>query len=413
MKSDLDSLMRARGLDAILVFGDAQNNAPMYYLTGGGHVNNATLVKKRGEGAVLFHNDMEREEAAKSGLKTVPYSLFPLRKYLSDAGGDPNRAGALRLQAMLRDCNVREGRIGIYGHTELSALFSILSELQNLAPEYTLLGEGASDSTLSRAMETKDEAEIARIRQMGKITTEVVARTAEFVTSHAVNSEEILVKADGSPLTIGEVKVKINLWLAELGAENPEGTIFALGRDAGIPHSTGTPSDALRLGKTIVFDIFPCEAGGGYFYDFTRTWCLGYAPDEELALYETVRAAYEEILANLKMDEPFKRYQRQVCEFFEARGHPTPLHADAPTEGYVHSLGHGLGVNIHERPWAGLTSADDNLLRAGVVFTIEPGLYYPSRGMGVRIENTYWARPDRTFEILADFPFDLVLKMKS
>jgi len=405
--------MRDRDLDAIIVFGDAHHNAPMYYLTGGGHVNNAILVKKRGESAALFHNDMEREEAAKSGLKTYPYSRYPMKKYREEAGGDEARAGALRLQAMLRDCRVAEGRIGIYGHTEIGALFPVLDALQTLAPEYTFIGEGASDSTLARAMETKDEAEVARIRQMGKITTEVVGRTAEFLTSHAVNAEEILVKKDGSPLTIGEVKAKINLWLAELGAENPEGTIFAIGRDAGIPHSTGTAADVLRLGKTIVFDIFPCEAGGGYFYDFTRTWCLGYAPDEELALYETVRAAYEEVLASLKQDEPFKTCQRQVCEFFEMRGHPTPLNGDAPSEGYVHSIGHGLGVNIHERPWAGLASEDDNRLRAGVVFTIEPGLYYPSRGMGVRIENTYWARPDGAFEILADFPFDLILPMTS
>jgi len=413
MKSDLDSLMHARGLDALLVFGDAQHNAPMYYLTGGGHVNNAILIKKRGEDAVLIHNDMEREEAAKSGLKTLPYSRYPLKTFLEETEGDSTLLSARRLKSMLRDCGIEKGNVGIYGHTELSTAFGILSTLQKDAPEYTFIGEPASDSVFLRAMETKDESEVARIRKMGAITTEVVARTAEFLTSHKTNAEEILIKEDGTPLRIGEVKAKINLWLAELGAENPEGTIFALGRDAGIPHSTGTPTDALRLGKTIVFDIFPCEAGGGYFYDFTRTWCLGYAPDAEAALYEEVRAAYEDIISRLEPATPFKTYQRMVCERFEANGHPTPLHTDAPTEGYVHSLGHGLGINIHERPWAGLTASDDNRLRAGTVFTIEPGLYYPSKGMGVRIENTYWARPDGKFEMLADFPFDLVLKMKS
>ena len=92
--------------------------------------------------------------------------------------------------------------------------------------------------------------------------------------------EDMLIGRDGEPVTIGQVKGLINLWLAERGAENPEGTIFAIGRDAAVPHSSGNPSDILRLGQTIVFDIYPCEAGGGYFYDFTRTWCLGYAPDD-------------------------------------------------------------------------------------------------------------------------------------
>ena len=71
MKSDLDALMQARNLDALLVFGDAENNPTMYYFVGGGHVSGALLIKKAGKGPVLFYNDMERDEAAKSGLKTV------------------------------------------------------------------------------------------------------------------------------------------------------------------------------------------------------------------------------------------------------------------------------------------------------------------------------------------------------
>ena len=66
MKSDLDAIMQARNLDAFIVFGNAENNPPMYYLTGGGHVSHATVIKKRGEEPVYFYNDMERDEAAKS-----------------------------------------------------------------------------------------------------------------------------------------------------------------------------------------------------------------------------------------------------------------------------------------------------------------------------------------------------------
>ena len=90
----------------------------------------------------------------------------------------------------------------------------------------------------------------------------------------------MLLKQDGTPLTIADVKSQISSWLVERGAVEVEGTIFAIGKDAGIPHSVGTPADELRLGQTIVFDIFPGEAGGGYFYDFTRTWSLGYATPE-------------------------------------------------------------------------------------------------------------------------------------
>ncbi len=129
----------------------------------------------------------------------------------------------------------------------------------------------------------------------------MVGRTAEFLTSHVAKNGR-LVKRNGKPLTIGEVKSNINLWLAEAGAENPEGTIFSIGRDAGIPHSSGTLTDELTLGKTIIFDIFPCEQLGGYFYDFTRTWCLGYAPDPAQKLYEDVKKVYDTVVSELKVN---------------------------------------------------------------------------------------------------------------
>ncbi len=411
MKSDLDQIMQDRNLDALLVLGDAEHNAPMYYMTGGGHVNAATLIKPRGKDATLFHNDMEREEAAKTGLKTISYSTYSAKALTKEAKETGISLAALRLQKMLSDTNVTSGRVGVYGHTDLSSSFSMLIATQNLMPEIEFIGESGMDSVFLAAMETKTEAEIARIRKMGQITTEVVGKVQDFLTSHPVDENEVLIKEDGNPLTVSDVKGKINLWLAERGAENPEATIFAIGRDAGIPHSAGTPNDPIRLGKTIIFDIFPCEAGGGYFYDFTRTWCLGYAPKAEQKLHDEVREVYETVIDKMEIGMPFGELQKLTCELFEAQGHPSPLNTEAPLEGYVHSIGHGLGINVHERPWARI-GQKDGLLVPGVVFTIEPGLYYPERGMGVRIENTYYARKDGKFERLAEYPFDLVVPMK-
>jgi Xaa-Pro aminopeptidase len=236
----------------------------------------------------------------------------------------------------------------------------------------------------------------------------VVAKTADFLTSHAVKDGR-LVKKDGQPLRIGEVKQRINLWLAECGAENPEDTIFSIGRDAGVPHSSGNPEDELRLGQTIVFDIYPCQAGGGYFYDFTRTWCLGYAPDDVMAVYEQVHSVFTQMRQELTANTPCAPYQRRACELFETAGHPTILSQPETEQGYVHSLGHGVGLNIHERPWFGSHApVQDNLL-PGSVFTLEPGLYYPERGMGVRLEDTLWVTPAGQIETLADYPLDLVL----
>ena len=412
MKSDLDTLMQSNHLDALLVIGNADHNPPMYYLTGGGHISGATLIKKCAGESVLFCNDMERDEAAKTGLNIISYRKYKYEEYLKEAQGDFSLASAIQFKHILSDQAVH-GRVGLYGKTDLGSAYSVFTHLQKLMPELELVGETGNDSILMMVMETKDAAEVERIRKMGAVTTQVVRRTAKYLTSRTVRADEVLLKEAGTPLTIADVKARINLWIAELGAENPEGTIFAIGRDAGVPHSAGNPEDLLRLGQTIVFDIYPCEAGGGYFYDFTRTWSLGYATPEAQELYNQVRAVYDRLREEFKLNAPLKNYQRLTCEWFEENGHPTPLHTTAPVQGYVHSLSHGVGLNIHERPWSGLNSSEDNILKPGVIFTSEPGLYYPEKGLGVRIEDTYWVSPDGKIEVLAGYPYDFVLKMKN
>jgi len=412
MKSDLDALMQARNLDALVVLGNAEHNPPMYYFVGGGHVSDALLIKKRGEAPVLFYNDMERGEAGKSGLNTRSFSEFDLIELRKQANDDSLLALAMRFQKILEDFDLTRARIGVYGEVEFSSTFGMMTKLQNLLPDVEFVGEPKLDSVFLKAMETKDESEVERIRKMGKITTEVVRRVQNLLTNSDVRRDEVLLKEDGSPLTIGDVKSKIDLWIAELGAENPEGTIFAIGHDAGVPHSTGNPTDLMRLGQTIVFDIFPAERGGGYFYDFTRTWSLGYAAPEAQELYDQVHEIYDKLADDFDLNAPFKDYQRMTCEYFESKGHKSQLNTKAPLDGYVHSLGHGVGLNIHERPFSGLMVGDDHRLAPGVIITSEPGLYYPEKGMGVRIEDTIWVRPDGNMEILADYPYDFVLRMK-
>ncbi len=401
MKSDLDELMKAAHLDAIIVLGSAEANPAMYYFTGGGHISNAALFKKWDQPAVLYCNAMEREEAAKAGLQVKPIqtgaveALVQAPKPFFEAEG------------------ITAGRVAIYGMVEAGDLVCMLNGLKETLPRIEVVGEPKDESMLLRAMETKDEQEVDRIRHMGQVTTEVVGMVAKYLTEREVNADEVLLKEDGTPLTIGDVKGKISLWLAERGAREVEGTIFAIGRDAGIPHSSGTPSDVMRLGQTIVFDIFPAEAGGGYFYDFTRTWSLGYATPEAQKLYDEVKDAYQKVTENLDLNVPFKEYQKLVADEFHNNGHDTPIHTEGVLEhGYVHSLGHGVGLNIHERPFSRHTTPEDNVLKAGVVVTVEPGLYYPEKNMGARIEDTYWVRPDGTMELLAEYPYDFVLPMK-
>jgi Xaa-Pro aminopeptidase len=119
------------------------------------------------------------------------------------------------------------------------------------------------------------------------------------------------------------------------------------------------------------------------------------------------------VQAELKVNEPFSHYQTRTSQLFEDMGHPTVMTNPSTESGYVHSLGHGLGLHVHESPSSGWNASPQDILRPGSVVTIEPGLYYPERGMGVRLEDTVAVMPDGSFETLADFPLDLVLPMKS
>jgi len=410
MKTDLDRIMEEHDLDAILVTGAAQHNPAMVYFTGNGHLSQADLVKQRGNEPVLFSNSMEREEAARTGLATRNLSDYRFPDLLKQANGNFLKATIQRYQKMLADLGLNSGRMAVYGMTDAGAAYSIFTGLRGALPGLEIVAE-LDDSVLLLAMATKDEAEIERIRKMGRITTQVVGQVADFLTSQKVK-DDTLVDHEGYPITIGDVKKQINIWLMELGAENPEGTIFSIGRDAGVPHSAGNPDDPMKLGQTIIFDIFPCEAGGGYYYDFTRTWCLGYAPDEVQSLYDDVYSVYQQIMSELKVNRPCPEYQRRTCQLFEERGHATIQTNPQTVEGYVHSLGHGVGLHVHERPWFRSNAVPADSLVPGSVVTIEPGLYYPERGMGVRLEDTVWARPDGKMEVLADYPLDLVLSIK-
>lgn len=407
MKSDLDQLMTDAGIDALLVVGGAAHNPMMYYFTGNVHMGDGALIKKRGEAPVLFYNPMEREEAAKTGLKTKNLAEYKLSTLTKEMDGDAAKAQAMRYKLMLHEFGVMHGKVALYGKVELGPKFEIFSHLREMAPDIELVGE-VGVSVIGKAMETKDAEEVARIRQMGAVTVEVVGRTKAFLQSHKAK-DGVLVKADGTPLTIGEVKTKINAWAIELGVENPHGTIFAIGHDAGVPHSVGTPEDVLKLGQTIVYDIFLQEPGGGYHFDFTRTWCLGHAPEKEQKLYDDVREVFDDLMGGIEANAPFKLMQEHTCDLFEAKGYDTIRKNPMAQEGYVHSIGHGLGVNIHEHPF----SRGESTLRPGVVVTIEPGLYYPSQNMGCRIEDTVYVAPDGSIEVLADFPHDLVVPIES
>jgi Xaa-Pro aminopeptidase len=101
-----------------------------------------------------------------------------------------------------------------------------------------------------------------------------------------------------------------------------------------------------------------------------------------------------------------------VNDYFEGQGHRTTRSHPGTTEGYVHSLGHGVGLSVHEHPRLAETAMPEEKVLAGMVLTIEPGLYYPGDGFGIRVEDYVWIDPESgQSEIIGAFDKDLVIPL--
>jgi Xaa-Pro aminopeptidase len=411
MKTDLPRLMQERDLDALVVIGPdglGSANTAFTYFTGGAHVTNGTIVVKRNVPAYLVHAPMERDEAAKTGLQLISVSNYKMPEIIQQFKGDRLAARVEYMRRLFNDLGV-SGRVGFYGADSVGTTFSFLAALSRQDVMRVEVVTEYENDVISQARKTKDAQEVALIRQACKLTEGVIGETRDFLRRLRVVNDT-LSKQDGTPLTIADIKSFIRREEAAAGLEDP-GCIFAIGRDAGVPHSSGTPADPIRLGQTIVFDIFP-RLIGGYYADITRTWCLGHASDEVLAAYELVMKVHDGVAAAFNTQRFTYEFQDMACDIFEAQGHRTIRQDLGVVNGYVHSLGHGFGLDIHEPPGMGMKGmrADERLL-PGTIVTNEPGLYYPDKGWGIRVEDDYWCNPDGQFECLTGFDRSLIVPM--
>jgi Xaa-Pro aminopeptidase len=409
MKSDLDRLMAARGMDALVAVCEEAYSPPADYLTNGAKITHGMVIKKRGAEPIIYANPMEVEEAAKSGLKVVSFGEMGLYDLYAELNGDRETAQPILWERALKASGVEQGMIGLYGVIEFSYMLALLRKIEAQFPQYQFVGEMGLNglSLFDEAFVTKDADEITRIRSVAARTSQVLQATWDFIASHHADGDRVI-NDEGTPLTIGAVKRFVRRTLLDYDLEDTN-MIFAQGRDGGFPHSRGEEDMELRLGQAIIFDLFPHEIGGGYFHDCTRTWSIGYATPEVQQAYEEVMDAFDISVEVFRVGKPTKDMQTAVQDYFESKGHPTTRSHPNTTVGFMHSLGHGLGLNIHERPSISHISSDT--FQKGNMITIEPGLYYPERGFGMRVEDTFYVNENGDLISLTDFPKTLVLPL--
>jgi Xaa-Pro aminopeptidase len=137
----------------------------------------------------------------------------------------------------------------------------------------------------------------------------------------------------------------------------------------------------------------------------TRTFVVGPVPEELRRYHELVREALDRALAAIRPGVTGDELHRLVCSFFEQNGQPTLLSKEPGTvlaDGFFHSLGHGVGLEVHEAPGLGRSGP---ALVVGDVLAVEPGLYRSGYG-GCRLEDLVLVTADGC-ENLTDLPYDL------
>jgi Xaa-Pro aminopeptidase len=400
VRRDLDHILQQRGLSGIVVFANDRYCPAMYYAAGR-KLHRAIYFRTASGAAHLITDPMERDAAEQVGCPVstlAQHGLLQRVEALGPAGGHADLIAETMATLGMR------GRIGFFGDMEAAFAHDLLGRLEERAGVEV---DRTFPDVLAIARATKDADEIAAIRRASEAVVSAWAaltdhlRELRRVGDHFVNG--------GGPVTLGHLRALLHEEFLQYGLEGGE-SIVSQGRDAGVPHNRGNDRELLRSGSPVIVDIFPGEAGGGYHSDFTRTFCMGPASPELDRLYGDCQTAFEAVMTTLKVGEPCRSYQIKTCEVFEKAGHPTILQNQATEEGYVHGLGHGVGLDVHEAPRLGGPPSNTQLLEPGMVVTIEPGLYYPSRGMGVRIEDLVVMTDAGGYENLTPAPYDLEIE---
>src|SRR4051794_3370615 len=247
---------------------------------------------------------------------------------------------------------------------------------------------------------SKNETEIAGIRRAQHACEAALDASRDLLRRAKPNGGGL--EVDGEPLTSERIKRVIEDVFADHGVEGSD-MIVSHGPQTAVGHNMG--SGQIAPNEPIVFDLFPRDKETGCYSDMTRTYVVGEPSDEVKEWYELVKRALETSTAEVKPGANGRALFELVCDQFHEAGYKPQLNkepGEVLEDGFFHSLGHGVGLEVHELPSMGRNGQD---LVAGDVITIEPGLYRSGYG-GLRLEDIVLVTEDG-YEVLTDYPYDL------
>jgi Xaa-Pro aminopeptidase len=256
-----------------------------------------------------------------------------------------------------------------------------------------------AEDTITTIRARKTDAEIDHVRATQRANETALAAAEELLV--AADVENGCLRHEGKALTADRVKEEIEITLLREGCALEE-TIVAGGAQGADPHERG--HGPLPANEPIVIDVFPRDTETKYHADMTRTFVVGTASEAVRRRHERTVEAMAAATEAVEPGVTGEAVHDAACDVYEAAGYET-LRSNPETDtGFIHSTGHGVGLDVHEQP---SVAPGGEELEPGHVITIEPGLYDPAVG-GIRVEDLVVVTGDGC-ENLTTYHTDLVV----
>lgn len=367
-----------------VIYSDSERNSDLYYATGFSAPDPFLFIELN-EKKFIFLSDLEYERGKKEAKVDEVIRTAPLIEQLKKTREKPAVVDMLLL--WLENKNISKDSLIVEVPFDFPAYLykNLLSFFKNVQVNQNHL-------YIQQRMK-KTAQEIEYIKEVLSITSGAFDIVKKYLEESVIQGEFLYYK--GNKLTSEFIRGKINEYFAQNDAF-AFSTIIASGNHSCEPHNIGY--GPVYANKTLIADIYPKSLKTRYFGDMTRTFVKGDVSDAVGKLYDTVKKAQEMAISMVKSGIDGSVVHNAVIKFFEEDDYKTGM-LNGKVQGFIHTTGHGLGLDIHEPPRIG---PQGQILQEGYVVTVEPGLYYFDIG-GVRIEDVILVKKDRA-ELLSNYP---------
>lgn len=352
-----------RARKAKLIISESESGADMFHATGFRAPDPFACLESGGSRSILL-SDLELDRGRREAMVDEVVSQSELASRLEKRNGTKPSAAAV-IAAFLKK---RGGRRPL---VPADFPLGLACELKKLGIMVT-----PAEGMFRPERQIKTPTEIRLMTGAMRITEAGMARGFEILRASTIGSGKVL-RWGGAVLTSERLRTEIEATILRAGGIPAGNSIIACGNQACDPHERG--HGPLKAHQLIILDLFP-RARNGYYGDLTRTVVKGRATEAQSRLWEVCLLGQKLALGSLRQGADGAGIHSELTQFFTDNGYPT-RRVKGRWSGFFHGTGHGLGLELHEAPRFG-----GGQLRAGQVFTIEPGIYVPGIG-GVRHED--------------------------